>query len=215
MSEYGLSNEEIKVVMLDCWLGRFLFWSTKIVFSSVELAAACSVIFNKVKKKEKRKKELEHRTFRFFSPVSLGHARLRDPESSSVVCASSIFAAQLLFLFSLPMEGNWWSVSVANRVSLSCFKYWELYVFVLGWPVHSSSCAGFSGSWRTCKFSQNQDTSKWPSENRRCIWRYIIHKGVMNVLLKISQSFRQRLFSFPRILVVPSVLGVIAISIIL
>ena len=29
VSEYGLSNEEIKVAMLDCWLGRFLFWSPR------------------------------------------------------------------------------------------------------------------------------------------------------------------------------------------
>ena len=119
-------------------------------------------------------------------------------------CSSVAFR----FLFTYGMATGGHSV-FPNRVSLSYFNHWELYVFVLGWPVHSSSCAGFSGSWWTGKFSQNQDTSKWPSENRRCIWRYIIQKGVMNVLLKINKSFRQLLFFFPRILVVPSVLVVI------
>ena len=106
-------------------------------------------------------------------------------------CSSVAFP----FLFTYGMATGGHSV-FPNRVSLSYFNYWELYVFVLGWPVHSSSCAGFSGSWWTGKFSQNQDTSKWPSENRRCIWRYIIQKGVIHVLLKISKSFRQLLFYF-------------------
>ena len=143
--------------------------------------------------------------------MPLGHARLKDSELAiSCLCFLNFFSWINCFFFSLYLwNGNWRSVGVASRVSLNYSNYWELYVFVLGWPVHSSSCAGFSRSWWTGEFSQNQDTSEWPSENRRCIWRYIIQKGVMNVLMKNSKSFRQLLFFFPRILVAPSVLGVI------
>ena len=195
-------NEEIKVATLDCWLGRFLFWSTKIVFSSVELSSPIKWI--------KKKRELEHRIFRFFFTRELGSCKAAGSwKQLSCLCFLNFCSSvDFPFLFTYGMATGGHSV-FPNRVSLSYFNYWELYVFVLGWPVHSSSCAEFSGSWWTGKFSQNQDTSKWPSENRRCIWRYIIPKGVMNVLLKISKSFRQLLFFFPRILVVPSVLGVI------
>ena len=196
--------------MLDCWPGQFLFWSSKIVFSSVELAAACSFISNKVNKKERIR--TPHISIFFF------HSWVWVMQGCVILKAAQLFVLpQFLqlncfsfnFLFTYGMATSGHSV-FPNRVSLSYFNYHgELYVFVLGWPVHSSCCAGFSGSWWTGKFSQNQDTSKWPSENRRCIWRYIIQKGVRNVLLKISKLFRQLLFSFPRILVVPSVLGVI------